>query len=314
MGMDQVRTDKWVFIVNPTAGNGFAGRYLAELKGQIAKRRIDAKVVLTRAKGHATELSLEHARGGCSHIVGVGGDGTFGEIAQPLVHRRDIVFGAVPAGTGNDFIHILGFPNRFTEKEWDAFFAGRVAEMDVGRCNGVYFLNGMGAGFDAQVAAENYRGGREVKGGNPLKYQWHIIKNIFLYRERSMKMTLEERTEQRKVFLHTIGNGRRFAGGLQLTPKAFANDGLLDVCMIPQLSVPDRLKAFSDVKAMRIVENPNVRYVQTSSMTLEFEEEVPAHLDGELQFSRRFEVSVVPGGLRVLYDPAGEHGFLAKGS
>ncbi len=49
-------------------------------------------------------------------------------------------------------------------------------------------------------------------------------------------------------------------------------------------------------------------------MTLEFEEDVPAHLDGELRFSRRFEVSLVPAGLRVIYDPAGAHSFAPKGS
>jgi len=310
--MDRDRSAKWVFIVNPAAGNGFAGRYMPELKDEIAKRRIDAKVVLTKARGHATELSLEYARSGCSHIVGVGGDGTFAEIAQPLVHRRDIVFGAVPAGTGNGFIHVLGFPNRFTRREWDTFFAGHVMEMDVGRCNGVYFLNGMGVGFYAQAAADNRRGGRDAGGGNPLKHQWRIVKAIFFCRERDMTLTLDERKEQKRAFLHAIGNGRRFAGGMQLTPKAIANDGLLDVCMIPRLSVPARLKAFSDVKALKIVENPNVRYVRTANMTLEFAEEVPALLDGELQFSRRFEVTLVPGGLRMLYDPAGEHCFTAK--
>ena len=36
-------------------------------------------------------------------------------------------------------------------------------------------------------------------------------------------------------FINTIANGRRFAGGFYLTPKAIANDGLLDVCMIKKL-------------------------------------------------------------------------------
>ena len=33
-----------------------------------------------------------------------------------------LLSGIIPAGTGNDFIQILGFPNRFGEKDWDMFF------------------------------------------------------------------------------------------------------------------------------------------------------------------------------------------------
>ena len=35
--------------------------------------------------------------------------------------------------------------------------------MDSGLCNGMIFLNGMGLGFDAQVAAENYTEPGKVK-------------------------------------------------------------------------------------------------------------------------------------------------------
>jgi diacylglycerol kinase family enzyme len=36
---------------------------------------------------------------------------------------------------------------------------------------------------------------------------------------------------------------------------------------------------------------------------------VPAHLDGELMFSTRFQVDVLPGALRMIYDPRGGHYF-----
>ena len=61
---------------------------------------------------------------GFRYIIGVGGDGTINEIARPLIGKPDVVTGLIPAGTGNDFIQILGFPNRFGEKEWEMFFRG----------------------------------------------------------------------------------------------------------------------------------------------------------------------------------------------
>ncbi len=59
---------------------------------------------------------------GYRYIIGVGGDGTVNEIARPLVNKKDVVIGVIPAGTGNDFIQILGFPDRFSENDWEILF------------------------------------------------------------------------------------------------------------------------------------------------------------------------------------------------
>ena len=58
--------------------------------------------------------------------------------------------------------------------------------MDVGSVNGIIFLNGMGLGFDAQVAAENYTKDGKVKEGGKNKYIWHIIKTLLFFREKRM--------------------------------------------------------------------------------------------------------------------------------
>ena len=123
---------------------------------------------------------------GFSYIIGVGGDGTFNEIARPLVNIKDVIAGLIPAGTGNDFIQILGFPDRFGENDWDIFFKINVIAMDAGLCNGMMFLNGMGLGFDAQVAAENYTEPGKVKKGGKHKYIWHIVKTLLFFQEKRM--------------------------------------------------------------------------------------------------------------------------------
>jgi diacylglycerol kinase (ATP) len=148
--------NKWAFIINPIAGNGYAKTIVPELEEMIRKNNISAELAYTERNGHATELSARYLEKGFGHIIAVGGDGTFNEISKPLINIKDVIAGLIPAGTGNDFIQILGFPDRFGEKEWDLFFSSSIIAMDVGSCNGMMFLNGMGLGFDAQVAAENY--------------------------------------------------------------------------------------------------------------------------------------------------------------
>ncbi len=305
------KREGWGFIVNPIAGSGFAATCEATARQMMSRHGVAGEVALTRGKGHATELAASFADRGFAYVVAVGGDGTMSEAAQALVGRADVTFGGVAAGTGNDFIHILGFPDRFADAQWAALFSATTAAMDVGRCNGRYFINGMGLGVDAQIAYENYHmeNGGEVRKGGKSKYTWHILKNILLYREKPVRFTMGGSTIEQKSFLNTIANGRRLAGGLHLTPRALANDGLLDICMTDPLSLPARFGMLSAVTKQAHLGRPRVHYTQTDRATFEYGDEVPAHLDGELIFARRFEIDVLPASLRVIIDPQGGHYF-----
>jgi diacylglycerol kinase (ATP) len=301
--------DKWVFIVNPVAGSGAAKTQLPKLEEMIRNNSIDAEIIFTERTGHAAELSAKFRDKGFKYIIGVGGDGTINEISRPLLGRADVVIGLIPAGTGNDFIQILGFPNRFGEKEWDIFFKRDTIGMDVGSVNGMIFLNGMGLGFDAQVASENYTGEGIVKEGGKNKYIWHIIKTLLFFREKRMTFINENGNVVTDCFINTIAIGRRFAGGFLLTPSAIANDGLLDVCSIKKLALPERFQILLKVPEGRHINDRRVHYYKISGLKLEFEMKVPFHVDGELYFSDKFDVSLVPSGLNIIYNPDGPHFF-----
>jgi diacylglycerol kinase family enzyme len=183
--------------------------------------------------------------------------------------------------------------------------------MDVGQCNDKIFLNGMGLGFDAQVAAENYTGPGEVKPGGKSKYIWHILKTLLFFKEKKMTVISGGNTHETDCFINTIANGRRFAGSFFLTPKAIANDGLLDVCSIKKLTLFQRLNILLRVPKGTHITDPKVNYYQTDKLSLEFPSEVPFHVDGELFFSKHFEVSALQGALRIIYNPEGNHFFKA---
>jgi YegS/Rv2252/BmrU family lipid kinase len=306
--MDKVKKE-WVFIVNPIAGNGFAKSIVPMLKEMIQKHNVDAEIVFTERSGHATELSEQYFRNGFRYIIAVGGDGTFNEMSRSLINKKDVTTGIIPAGTGNDFIQILGFPNRFGDKEWDIFFNRNIIAMDAGSCNGMVFLNGMGLGFDAQVAAENYTEPGKVKRGSKYKYIWHIVKTLLFFREKKMTVITDTGRHETDCFINTIAIGRRFAGGFYLTPKAIANDGLLDVCMIKKLSLFERFSILLKVPEGKHIADKRVNYYQTKEINLEFPEVVPFHVDGELNFSDRFDVTILPEALKIIYNPDGNHFF-----
>jgi diacylglycerol kinase (ATP) len=300
---------QWVFIVNPIAGNGFANTIVPKIRNFIQEHNINAEIVFTECTGHAAELSAQYLKRGFNYIIAVGGDGTFNEICRPLINKTDVIAGIIPAGTGNDFIQILGFPDRFKDVDWDTFFRGETIQLDSGTCNGMIFLNGMGLGFDAQVAAENYTEPGEVKRGSKYKYIWHIVKTLLFFKEKRMTVNTEAGRHETDCFINTIAVGRRFAGGFFLTPKAIANDGLLDVCMIKKLSLSERFSILLKVPNGNHVSDKRVNYYQTKGINIEFPEVVPFHVDGELNFSDKFKVSILPGAIKIIYNPNGNHFF-----
>ncbi len=302
------RGEKWAFIVNPIAGNGYAGRHIDEVRQMIEVNRIDAEVVTTEGVGHATELARDFVEKGFTYIAPVGGDGTINESAQAVVGHDDIVFAPVSMGTGNDFIQILGFSDHFTVADWTTYFQKNTIQMDVGRCNDHYFLNGLGIGFDAEVAAQNYSEDGIKKGGKD-KYLWHIVKTLLTYHEHPMTVLNNGQTEISNCFIKTIAIGRRFAAGYFLTPQAIANDGLLDVCLVKELKFLERFKIFTMVPSGSHLSHPQVHYFRTDAIDLKFDQKVPHHMDGEMFFAAHFNIQICPKALNIIYNPQGAHYF-----
>jgi YegS/Rv2252/BmrU family lipid kinase len=304
-----MNAEKWIFIVNPIAGNRFGRTMVGVIESKIKEYGIEGEIILTERPGHATDLARASAEKGVKYIIAVGGDGTMNEVARSLINNRDVVVGIIPAGTGNDFNQIPGFSDRFNEKDWEIFFRKNVTSLDVGTVNDMIFLNGMGLGFDAEVAAQNYtRDGNVRKGGND-KYIWHIVKTLLFFRERRMIVVTDVAHNETDCFINTVSIGRRFAGGFFLTPLAVANDGLMDVCSIKRINLFHRFRILLLVPKGKHINDKRVHYYRTSSLDLEFPKEVPYHVDGEISFARTFRIRLIKGGLNIIYNPDGDHYF-----
>ena len=78
-----------------------------------------------------------------------------------------------------------------------------------------------------------------------------------------MKVTSGGDHHETDCFINTISIGRRFAGGFFLTPKAIANDGLLDVCSIKKLNLFQRFRIFLKVPKGEHITDKKVNYYQT---------------------------------------------------
>ncbi len=305
--MTQSDNERWAFIVNPIAGNGSGEAIVPLLKEKIKQFGVNAEIAMTERNGHASELSKKFLDEGFKYIIAVGGDGTMNEVGSPLIGKENVITGLIPAGTGNDFAQILGYPDRFKDKDWEIFFNKTITNLDTGTCNGIPFLNGLGLGFDGVVAAKNYVAPGETKRGGKIKYVWMILSTLFFFREKQAVIESNGKRDETKCFMNTIAIGRRHAGAFYVTPEAIGNDGLLDVCLIRQLNLLKRLQILMMVPKGTHLKDKKVHYYRTKALTLEFQKEVPFHVDGEVHFAKRYEVEIHPDSLRMIFNPQGEH-------
>jgi diacylglycerol kinase family enzyme len=75
---------------------------------------------------------------------------------------------------------------------------------------------------------------------------------------------------------------------------------LLDVCLIESMSAVEFVALARKVADGEHVNDPRVRYLQASSVVLEFEREIHFNTDGEVLPAVRCEYSVLPRAARFL--------------
>jgi len=97
-------------IVNPAAGRGRGRKVERDVRRAFAAVGV-SDIRLTRSAGDETLLARRAVDDGVGTIVAVGGDGTWGNVANAIMAsgaRVRLALGA--AGTGNDFAKTVGAP------------------------------------------------------------------------------------------------------------------------------------------------------------------------------------------------------------
>ncbi len=226
------------FIVNPTAGSGYALKIEKQLIKAMEADGRPFRFVRTDHPGHATELARNvAAEPGCTGVISVGGDGTAYEVACGLMNTG-VPLGIIPAGTGNDFIKSVNIPKKPMEA-LDHILNCEPRPVDVGGMNDRLFLNVCGTGFDVTVLDYTQKAKKYCRGILP--YLIGLVRGIAAYAPVHIRFSADGVEEERDVLFCSVANGRYFGGGIPICPEASADDGLLDLIVVenkPKWMIP----------------------------------------------------------------------------
>ena len=221
---------KYLFIINPIAGNGKAKAMRGIIEEVMDENQIDYKIVYTSKPKEATYIASSYD---FDVVVAVGGDGTVNEVTAGLIDREGIVLGIIPAGTGNDLCRNLNLP--LDPKEAiERILEGKVSKIPVGQSNGHIFLNISSVGFDVAVLINHEIIRKKLKG--KLSYIIAVIYTLFKYQKDKVIIDIEGEIYHRNLFLLAIGKGKYYGGGMMIIPNSNPYDDYLYVCLVKDVS------------------------------------------------------------------------------
>jgi len=291
---------KAVLVVNPCAGRGSGARLAPEVVRELRRLGVDAEMRLTARPRHAVELVAKAVADGASEVLVAGGDGTIFEAVNGMLAAGPTrcALGIVPIGTGNDFVKMLGLTDWRIACERIA--AGQSRAVDIGRCGPHHFANGVGVGFDAQVA--HFANGISWLSGTPV-YALALLKVLtFDYRRPQLRIEHDGGALEQRVTLVAIANGRCYGGAFHVAPNAALDDGLLELVVAEGLSRTRVLGLLPKVLKGTHLDHPAVTALRSRRVRIASNTPLVVHADGEILdlAATSVEVELLPGALRVL--------------
>lgn len=242
----------------------------------------------------------------CTHLLGVGGDGTFnvmvnGVCTHPKSDFKPIL-GILPNGTGNDFYRSAGFPNQINFLQ--SILSAHYSSFDVGlietETEKRYFANIADIGFGGAVVLELQQFRKQF--GPNFSYGLAILKTFLNYKRPIVVIETPAYNYQGELLLAAFCNGSIFGDGLYIHPGAKINDGQLKLTLLGKVSLLDYIRNVLKVKRGKKIQHPEAHYLGCSWPVLLTcnEQTLHAETDGEYIGGQRFKIDLYPNKLKLL--------------
>lgn len=311
---------KYFFIINPNSGKRKKQlRMLNELEAAASEMGIRYEVYNTvcakDGQRYVGELCEKYSgTGETLRIYACGGDGTVHEVVNGAFGYDNVEIGAVPLGTGNDYIRNYGDVADFLDMKrqlaghavysdaikYRAEYEGTVTE---GYCDNMFNI-----GFDCNVVDMTSQVKRWPLVGGSLAYLISVA--IILIKKKGADLCIEYEDGlvlDGRILLIAIANGCFCGGGVKGVPLCQLDDGLMDVSVVRNISrrlfimmFPSYSKG-THLEKRRLVKGDVIRYTKERTLTVTANgESLRLCTDGEITTQKRIEFSMVRNAFRFI--------------
>ena len=263
----------------------------------------------TERPGHATELARAAVAEGRELVIAAGGDGTVNEVAHGLANT-DTALGLMPLGSVMNVARTLWVPRNLNLAA-RVIAEGKVLAMDMGRIGNRYFLEAAGVGLDAGLFGYFER---LEKGANKVGVLRAGLRFLRLLGSPRLVIDYDGGRFVTRAPMVSVANGPYVGAAYAIAPNARLDDGLLDIVVFRDSSIPRLLvhlaliaggRSLPPPPRARTMRAPRVRVSRVRGRPL------PVHADGDPVGITPAQFEVAPAALHVIVGPPEETGIRA---
>lgn len=280
---------KYIYIVNRFQWGEKCDDLIRALRDESKARGREFEIQLNETPEEAAGAARRFRDTHCI-VTAIGGDGTINLLLNDLV-GTDNILSFIPVGTGNDFYR------HCSEKLPDG-----IHESDIVRINDRYFINAACFGIDADIANDdNFIHNKRIP--RPLRYHSGVLYHFLTYRKgRLLRIEWDGQKMEQECTTVVAANARYYGGGYEISPGSVIDDGKMELYVVDPLGKVQTAGIILSMKKAGHLKHPALHMFETDKVTISAPQPFKANIDGETLPADRFELELVPKGIRIELD------------
>ena len=296
-----VASRKILVLVNPAAGRGRAARVRPAVEEFLRGQGAQAVFAEAISGSDTQRRAREAAAAGYTHIVALGGDGTFHQILNGAF-GQDVVLGLIPAGGGNDIARALDLPADPIAAAHSLLRAPARA-VDVLRVRSAnapetLYIAAGGLGLDAEAA--RLANGRYRQLPGILRYIAAALAAFRGFRPFVLELEVDGARTSATALLIAVANSPSYGSGVIVAPSAQLDDGWMDLMFVAPLNWTQILDGLMLALRTGDIRWPEITRMRAQRVRLSADRSALFHGDGEILAEVPVEIELLPQAVRVV--------------
>lgn len=311
-----MKCKKACLVINPRAGENLAK--ISDIMAVLSAAGWKTDIAIKEYGGHTMELATSAAGKHYDLVIAYGGDGTLNQVVNGVMNTKgqQSIVGLIPGGTANVWASEVGIPID-SVKAALTLVNSECRKVDIGHVE-VESLTFPGAAReDQQQTGDQEKHTRKVKATSKARHHFLLMNGLGIdaaimgHVSKPLKYKVgplavgfsaaKELPEQQpfpveirssrsgnngemlwkgEALQVIVGNTRRYANVAEMTPEAYIDDGVLDICVITAGDPLTTLEQLTSLLLRRKPDNATAEYFRDAHFVISAPASVDMQLDG----------------------------------